>query len=356
MNSCRVLLLVALLFYGQLVFAQKLQTSFNGRGILSLSYSGVSLIDLRRGRGDGFSVGGYELGGKSGWGETGKSESWDEAKQALTWAWSWGSVTCQFTGNDKSDTLQLTITVANKSSETLDSIAIFPLGLQYPQLPKGFGAPNYPQFHNNLDAPALITADFGSGVMAIAEEEAQPLYVGLSPSGDSYHYKLQVGMHNDDSQGFLSRAVPVHRPVPPGGTDSCRISLRFAPSGTETRTIAGDILKNYGRVWPQALRWNDRRPIGELFLTNPTSSPRPEGSPNPRNYNFAKEINVQTAEGRAAFREGLLSYAEQSVQLLRRMNAQGAIIWDLEGQQYPQPDTSYAGDPGQLSNTTPLGY
>ena len=353
MNSCRLLLMIVLLWRGHVAAAQKLQASFDRRGIATLNYSGVSLVDLNAGRGDAFLVGSYDLGGKSGWGETGKTESWDNAKRTLTWAWSWGSVSCRFTPAANSDALQATIKIANKSSETLNSIAIFPLGLQYPALPKGFGAPNYPQFHNNLDAPALIAADFGSGTMVMAAEDAKGLYVGLSPSGAPNHYKLQVGTHNDDSQGFLSRAVPVHRPVPPGQTDSYAISLRFAPSGTTTQAIAGDILKSYGRAWPQTLRWADRRPIGELFLTDPTSSPRPDTSPNPRNYNFTKNINVQTAAGKAAFREALLSYADRAVQLLRSMNAQGAMVWDLEGQQYPQPDTSYAGDPSQLSKLSP---
>jgi hypothetical protein len=145
----------------------------------------------------------------------------------------------------------------------------------------------------------------------------------------------------------------VHRPVPPGQTDSYTISLRFAPSGTEARAIAGDVLKNYSRTWPQTLRWADRRPIGELFLTDPTLSPRANTVPNPRNYNFAKEINIQTAGGKTTFREALLSYADRAVHTLQNINAQGAIVWDLEGQQYPQPDTSYAGDPGQLPKLSP---
>ena len=353
MNSHRIFLVAVLLCGSRVAFAQKLHTSFDHRGIVSLTYDGVSLIDLQAGRGDAFSVGAYKLGDKAGWGETGKNESWDEAKHALTWNWNWGGVTCQFARADGPDTLHLKITITNKSSEALNSIAIFPLGLQYPQLPKGFGAPNYPQFHNNLDAPALIAADYRSGTTVFADEDAKPLYVGLSPSGAPNHYKWQLGTNNDDSQGFLSRAVPVHRPVPPGHTDSYVVSLRFAPSGTATSTIAGDVLKNYSRAWPQALQWADRRPIGELFLTDSTPSPRSDTDPNPRNYNFAKGIDVQTAAGKARFREAVLAYADRAVRLLRSTNAQGAIIWDLEGQQYPQPDTSYAGDPGQLAKLSP---
>src|SRR4051812_25036947 len=96
MNSCRALLVILLLCRGHVACAQKLQASFDQRGVLTLNYGGVSLIDLNAGRGAAFSVGSYQLGDKSGWGETGKAESWDNTKHILTWAWDWGSIHCQF--------------------------------------------------------------------------------------------------------------------------------------------------------------------------------------------------------------------------------------------------------------------
>lgn len=330
-----------------------LQTSFDNQGLASLSYNGVSLIDLKAGRGDRFAVGGYKLGSRSGWGATGNQTNWNASEQKLTWAWDWGRVDCRFASAEHKDALDLQLTVSNDSKEQLESLDIFPLGLQFPALPKDFGAPNYPQFKNGLDGPAIIQADYGSGAMIIAGVDTKPLYVGLSPSGAANHYQLHVGTTNEESEGFLARAVPVHRPVPPGHTDSYTVSLRFFPSGYDLKAAVLDVLRAYGRAWPQALHWEDRRPIGELFLSVATQSPRAGTLPNPRNYIVAKNIDVQSKEGLAAFKQAVLSYADNTVARLKRMNAQGVIVWDLEGQQFPQPDTSYAGDPQNLPKLSP---
>ncbi len=116
------------------------------------------------------------------------------------------------------------------------------LGLQFPELPKGFGAPNYPQFHNNLDGPAMIAADFKAGLLALLETSAKPLYLGLAPSGAANHYQLQVGTLNDASEGFLSKAVPVDRAIAPGQTETFSVSLRFAPGGTPGHHSSADLL------------------------------------------------------------------------------------------------------------------
>ena len=88
-------------------------------------------------------------------------------------------------------------------------------------------------------------------------------------------------------------------------------------------------------------------------MSNPASSPMPSSSPNPRNYNITQNINIHTSAGLSSFQQAVLSYADNAVQILKHMNAQGAIVWDLEGQQYPQPNTSYVGDPSQLAIMSP---
>ncbi len=318
-----------------------------------LSYNGVSLINLNANVGDAFYVGGYNLGGNGGWGGLGNTANWNADAQTLTWSWSWGSVACQFTTPPGASNLAVTLTVTNTSNQTLNGIDIFPFGLQFPSLPSQFGSANYPQFHNNLDAPILIPADWGSGMLVLADGDAKPLYLGFSPSGAPNHYEMEVSTINESAQGFLATSVPVNRPVAPGQTDVYSFSLRFAPSGTDYHAIANDVLTTFAQTWPQTLNWTDRRPIGELFLSNPTGSALSSSSPNPRNYTVAQNINIQAPGGLSAFQQAVLSYADNSVQVLKNMNAQGAIVWDLEGQQYPQPNTSYVGDPSQLPKMSP---
>ena len=333
--------------------AQGLQATFDERGLATLSYNGVQLVNLNAQLGDPFLVGAYSLGGTNAWGGVGNTVQWQALQQTLTWSWSWGSVTCRFATLPGTNRLTVTLTVKNTSQQTLNGITIYPLGLQFPNLPNGFGVPNYPQFHNNLDGPSLIPADYGSGMVTLTDEDAKPLYLGFSPSGVPLHYSIEVGTLNDGNSGFLSTALPVNRPVPPGQSNVYTLSLRFSPTGTDYHTIAGDVLTTFAKTWPQSLKWQDRRPIGVLFLSNPTSTPIPSSSANPRNYTVAPDINVQTTQGLAAFQQAVLAYADNAIQILKEMNAQGMIVWDLEGQQFSQPDTSYVGDPSLLPNLSP---
>jgi hypothetical protein len=187
----------------------------------------------------------------------------------------------------------------------------------------------------------------------LANGDAQPLFLGLSPSGAANHYGLLLGTLGNSNEGFLPSAIPVSRPIAAGQSATYSFSLRFAPSGTDYHSIAGDVLTAYSQAWPQHLQWSDRRPIGELFMTAPSPAPIPSTSPNPRNYNVASNINIQTSQGLAAFQQAMLAYADNAIGILQKMNAQGAIVWDLEGQQYPQPNTSYVGDPTLLATMSP---
>lgn len=353
MNKLLLWIASSTLLLAQQTFAQGLQTSYDQRGLAYLAYNGVPLINLNASLGDAFLVGGYNLGGNGGWGGLNYTANWNASSNTLTWSWNWGRVACQFTTPAGTNNLYVTMTVSNTSNQTLNSINIFPLGLQFPNLPNQFGSIYYPQFHNNLDAPVLIPADYGSGMLVLADGDAKPLYEGFSPSGAANHYELEVSTNNESSEGFLATSVPVNRPIAPGQTDTYSLSLRFAPSGTDYHSIASDVLTTFAQTWPQTLNWTDRRPIGELFMTNPTSSAISGLSPNPRNYTVAQNINIQTPTGLSAFQQAVLSYADNSVQVLKNINAQGAIVWDLEGQQFPQPNTSYVGDPSNLAAMSP---
>ena len=331
----------------------RFEATFDERGVTKLTYRGISLVDLAAHQGDPFLVGTYRLGARSLWGEIEHKSTWDSGQQRLTWTWDWGSVQCDFHPELALSRLRMQITVSNRSAEILEGINVYPLGLQFPRLPKGFGASNYPQFRNGLDGVPLLMADYGTASLTVAHVEPTALYVGFSPSGPANHYRLQTGTVNDESEGFLSRAVPLSAPLQPGKTMAFTISLRFADDGANAIQTAADILKVYGAAWPQKLNWPDRRSVGELFLTNSTSQPRKEQDANPRNYTFAKDFNIHTEEGKQKFRDAALRYAVDAVARLKKQNAQGAIVWDLEGQQYPQPDTSYAGDPASLSRLAP---
>jgi hypothetical protein len=75
------------------------------------------------------------------------------------------------------------------------------------------------------------------------------------------------------------------------------------------------------------------------------SSSVPHHPANPRGWFLnAPEIDTTSEQGRIRFAERLMAYADKSVEVLKRMGAQGVIVWDSEGQEFPHA-TSYIGDP-----------
>ena len=101
-------------------------------------------------------------------------------------------------------------------------------------------------------------------------------------------------------------------------------------------------------VAPVRVQWPDRRPIGVLFLASNHHS----SATNPRGWFNDPALDVTGADGRQRFRQALLDYADRSIAILKRTGAQGVIVWDLEGEQYPHK-TSFIGDPRLLDRLAP---
>jgi len=96
------------------------------------------------------------------------------------------------------------------------------------------------------------------------------------------------------------------------------------------------------------LNWPDRRPIGSLFL----ASTAHVSAKNPRGWFNQPGLDVAGPGGQQRFCEALLAYADSSISVLRSAGAQGAVAWDLEGEQYPHK-TTYIGDPRLISRLAP---
>jgi hypothetical protein len=98
-----------------------------------------------------------------------------------------------------------------------------------------------------------------------------------------------------------------------------------------------------------SVEWPDRRPLGALFLARANTGWRS----NPRGWFNDDHLDVTTPNGREEFRRALLAYADQSIQLLHEMDAQGMIVWDVEGEQFPHPNPTYMGNPQILARSAP---
>jgi hypothetical protein len=73
---------------------------------------------------------------------------------------------------------------------------------------------------------------------------------------------------------------------------------------------------------------------------------------NPRGWLLDPGIDALTGAGVRNLRRRILDWADNSIAIMRRMDAQGMVTWDIEGEQYPQP-TTYIGDPRLFSKLAP---
>jgi hypothetical protein len=105
------------------------------------------------------------------------------------------------------------------------------------------------------------------------------------------------------------------------------------------------------RLWifqPTIIHWPDRRPIGTLFLAENFYA----SATNPRGWFNDPTLDVTGPDGAQRFRKALMDYTDRSLEVLKRTGAQGVIVWDLEGEEFPHK-TSYIGDPRLLDELAP---
>jgi hypothetical protein len=363
---CIVLLsLAGCLLTATQAVAQGLQLTFGSNGLQTLAYNGIGLEDTTAYPGDAFHIwhmqatdlsGNVLTTGQYGWGENNNGRTWNQSSLTWTYNFTWGTITTQY--QQVGNTLNLIVTETNNSNSgiILSGASIYPLALNFPQLPAGFsGGGNY--LADNTSAPSVTAADYGTGeVVAVVPNASRSIYSGFQANGNNNAFTALVSTTNPDS--LASFETPYSSPVQPGQTATFTVSLRFAPSGTASSTLATDAYQSWMAVYPAQLNWPDRRIIGTVYLASSPSGPlnQPGGYPNnPRRYfndSNSSDFDVTTPAGLALFQAKVLQQAQNNVQNLQGLGAQGAITWDIEGEQYPQ-DTSYVCSPDQIGTIAP---
>lgn len=266
----------------------------------------------------------------------------DEGQRQVTLTYGWGGVTATY--KTEGDRLNVAIRVSNATDEVLAGVFLQLMEVKFPACPKGFDG--NPRLAHNIGWPSVIAADYGTGVMVLCNDDVgRPLIFGYPWSiGDRKANTTCPIWAYTSRHGMLPTSLPlVDRPIYPGGSDSYRLCLRFGPAGTPVTDMADDLYKKFAAAYPFKLKWQDRRPINSLFLSSSNT-----GYPtNPRGWWNDKTVDVTTKEGLEKFKARLLQFADTSVAISRDMDAQGMILWDVEGQQYPHA-ISYLGDPRSL--------
>lgn len=375
MNSfprcCRGLVLASTFLLAQGVHAQgngdsPLHLGFGSNGLQTLSYNGTTLADLGAHPGDTFYIGHMKAtdlagniltSGQYGWGENNNGKQWHAATQTWKYTFTWGTISVRYAQSGSN--LNLVTTVVNNANSGIifDGAAVFPMVLHFPTLPNNFGAPNYPQMAFNTTGPSVTVADWGGGeVVAVVPNAAKPLYSGFWPGQSTGGVPYAPEISGTTPDGLATFQPHNDRPVQPGQTDQYTVSLRFAPSGTATASLAADAYASWAANYPPVLNWTDRRAIGTVYLASSPQSGdihQPGGFPtNPRRYFNTGAVVVTTPAGLGAFQQQVLTEAASIVSNAQHLGSQGVITWDIEGEQYPQ-STSYVCSPDQIAQVAP---
>jgi len=271
----------------------------------------------------------------------------DTEAQAIVIQYDWGRIACNYqTGPGRVDFI---VTVENTSEDRiLKELHLQLMALHFPRVMHGWNE-HMPWISHNIGGLTVRHVDYGFGTLALVNEDIhRPLITGFLWTIDKPHNLVRPIVIQTTSGGWLGGRPDefLKREVLPGLIDRYHLSLRFGPARAGLRELAGDALDRYAQSYPFSINWEDRRPIGALFLS---SSPRADWPPsgNPRGWSHGTGIDINTEEGRENFRKGLMQVADNSIKIALDTGAQGIVIWDLEGQQYPHA-TSYLGDPRSL--------
>ena len=276
----------------------------------------------------------------------------NEKADTIHLSYPWGSISCSYGKED--DKITMKIEISNTSSEPLNELSIRLMELNFPRIPNGgtleagmfgfgFKGPEWPLGQSPASIPTvadprfvvpLVHVDYGTGALNLCSDD------------------VECAMNVPYSANFLARTsyplVITCGDIKPGVTKAFNVSLRFGPAGARIQDLSGDVLERYAGKYPFQVNWNDHRPIGAIFLAGPQINV----ASNPRRWivNFG-DIDITNDKGKAAFRAALLKLADNSVQVLKDVGAQGMITWDPEGEEFL--GACYYGDPRLVPSLAP---
>lgn len=270
-------------------------------------------------------------------------QSFDAQKKVLTQIYEWGTVQIIYVLSGYR--LNYTVTVTNTTQKSLGTFNLFPIKFLLPRTRQNLQGGTF------VDGYGVVTVldwDFGGGATygiwpyETPKEGKQliPLSMGLPNASIATHPIV------DNAKYFNYSG----RPIAAGKSASYHFSLVFGKPGSSISELVPEYYQAYSQAKPMLLKWPDRRPIGTIFYAHPNMG----WKTNPRGFNFGKgaENDITTPEGLKAFALALQQYGDACLTNLKALQAQGVIVWDLEGEEFWHP-LSYLGDPRMLPQVAP---
>jgi hypothetical protein len=278
----------------------------------------------------------------------------------INYIYPWGILNLEYAR--EKDNFNITVNITNKTKKT---IADFDFSIFNFYLPSGTVEINSPTNINaflyydafrkrgntfettTLDNPGIIEVKYGmekeftDKILITCLTLNPPLNYGLRKKQDlwEFYIKGRVMAANQGETYIYPLGIPR---ILPNKKITFNFSIRFTDVNSDTDTIVVDIYQKFREYWKPHLEWKDRRPIGMLMLASSWEGHK--SKTNPRGWFNNPNIDVFSEEGKKKFKEYALNYARNSVNILKSINAQGMIVWDIEGEEYPHAIT-YIGDP-----------
>lgn len=315
------------------------------KGLKSLKCNGVEYLENGEFRVDRVTL--KKAAGGSYTGQTSGPAEMDAQNNRLTRTFPWGKV--QVTYAATRNQVKLSVQTTNTSPDTIEGLAFQPLTLKFPEKIQEYDG-NIPLLAHNIGDLAMVRASYASGSVVVASEDiARPIMVGFPWANDRPHNTVfPLSVHTGRVPTYPDSYPFIDRPIPPNGTDLYEVSIRFGRQDATQAKMAPDLYKRFQETFPQEMKWPDHRPIGAIFLA--TAGQNNPG--NPRGWFGDSHLNIDTPSGKADVRQRLLVLADSAIAIMKNMNAQGAITWDIEGQKYANA-VSYVGDPRMVNQLAP---
>jgi len=322
-------------------------------GLSYINYNGNALLDISSRQGSPITLEAFCYSNRAGrvmqeWSHV-SATHWDEQQKLYTVDCKWGSLLCRYL--QKADTLLFTITFINKTkTDTFYGLSFCPVGFSFDQRPLNF-QPLYPYYNNNRIAPTLIYANLGAYKVLLESTDLNDhTYLGFREEANSTGKRYAVWSGNWLFNGMTDFDPASTLRVAPGKSYTYSFAMKFLAGNTALKKSSAAAIKRFTDVHPSMIKWEDRRPVGMVFLSSYNQAAANKS--NPRRWVIADKGIDNTAAGKLDFKKKLLDFADASIAILQQTHAQGMITWDLEGQQYPHP-LSYIGSPDLLPVLAP---
>lgn len=253
-----------------------------------------------------------------------------EEGMRLNAVYPWGEVALVYEVAGEGSRVDIAATITNRSNRTIDEIQLIPAALSLGEGTPGGGA------HHNIGAPTVLTTRTAEHSFAVCNLDVEkPLTVRLKKAGEDGVAEVVV---QGGGQKMVYDQLYISRPIAPGEEDVYRLSIRAAPAEVDPHDLGQDVYDAFADAHPRVLDWPDRRPINRLFFRG--------GAPTEEiiAYYQDPENNPKPQPGDEKKQEGILQGIRRGVAAAKEIDAQGLIIWNIEGGSFPHP-TTYIGDP-----------